>query len=554
VLRALEAASQHHAKKLAAQRQKDELASRKAKEAQAEEAALHDLATQWSQRLIQVYESGTSGVAEPVGLRRGEFRAVYSCIEGVTLSQVDTIFDAHTRGPSRAASTLGSVGSRMTCPVLAGFLFATFKGKPQGSLEKAATSMLARASTAQASARSLTARGEHVSTRSRLMAAKLLACFDTDGVLGLEEFATVYLLVPGTEPGHDAVEAAFAAACMQGSQRGDLSESGLGSFLEARLGSLEEEEFEQVIAVLLGQSEKARGALHAKKKEKERSRILSRDRCFLWSSRLVKVCDRNGDGLLGREEFRHIYTSMQSLVPAATRQHAGGDAEADAAYEAALGGEETEGGGGAECGLNKMTFALYLDTVLSDALPDPEFLLVVERLMEMASDRAYSARGGSQAEPARKGTLDHSPRVVQGEASVTFMTTIDPPPADWVRTPQKKKSFLSARLGDVTVPSFGPAAMDRVGEQRDNAAGATAPAAASGASTPGKRSLLSQRISRLASVSPPANAATTIAASGSYPGGSPALSCDTALSLGAPSDASEGKDKVGCAATASPCR
>ena len=91
-----------------------------------------------------------------------------------------------------------------------------WQAKTPAALEKAATNMLGVASTAASTTRSLTARGQQVSHRSRLWAGRLLQAMEGDGLLGLEEFATLYLLVPGTEPGQDAVEDAFEHAAQNG--------------------------------------------------------------------------------------------------------------------------------------------------------------------------------------------------------------------------------------------------------------------------------------------------------------------------------------------------
>lgn len=236
-----------------------------------------------------------------MGLRRGEFRVIYECIEGVTRSEVDARFEAHTEGRGGRHSP-GSV--RMSGEQLAGFLHETFKApvfplplsytlhpqvlpraltlpltltltpqylkaKDPILLEKAATNMLAAASAAAATARSLTSSGKAVSTRCRLCASRLLQCFDTDGdgVLGLDEFSTLYLVTPGTEPGTDAVEAAFQEAA--GPRSTCLDESGLGSYLEARLGGLDDDSFEQVTNVMLERARKSREGLVEIKRERE---------------------------------------------------------------------------------------------------------------------------------------------------------------------------------------------------------------------------------------------------------------------------------------------
>ena len=92
------------------------------------------------------------------------------------------------------------------------------------------------------------------------------------------------------------------------------------------------------------------------KREEEASGLPSPDRCFVWGSRLHKVYDTNSDGVLSRDEFRHLYGLLQGVVPSMSSA----PRDIEVAYRDAL-GEEHDGG------LDEMSLAFFLESVLAEA-------------------------------------------------------------------------------------------------------------------------------------------------------------------------------------------
>ena len=280
--------------------------------------------------------------------------------------------------------------------------------------------------------------------------------------------------------------------------------------------------------MLLERAAKSAHSLLKPKREKEASELPSPDRCFVWGSRLHKVYDTNSDGVLSRDEFRHLYGLLQGVVPSMSSA----PRDIEVAYRDAL-GEEHDGG------LDEMSLAFFLESVLAEAslfhahafthpvhthhdpAPSPslqtsreEFDVVVHHLMEGASQRAYQARGEtiretsphptnkeavSEAErPGPKGEAGtHEPDASAHEPDPAIVsrqedkTRVEPP--SLVVLPTSTEAPLQPQELKLLTLNFG--AGDSPSVLYGQSEGNVLPSAS------GKRSLLSQRISRLANTS-----------------------------------------------------
>jgi len=195
-------------------------------------------------------------------------------------------------------------------------------------------------------------------------AIRAMKVFDVDsnGVLSMQEFNTVYNFIPGLDP-KGAPDAFMGAK----PQDGYLDTEGLGRFLASSCRNLSDEEFDQAACEVM------RGAAdHASKVADQRKKVPEQEigaRVAEWSSRLFQIVDIDGNGTVDADEFAVLHR----LVPNATQKGLASEAFADAI--AVDGGER----------LGKRGFARFLEDNLRGCT-EVDFNHTMTSLMQHAAE------------------------------------------------------------------------------------------------------------------------------------------------------------------------